>query len=384
VIAPIARGPILGLALTLVLSAWAPASALAHGVGMSTLQLTIDGDRIEGHWEMPLHDARIAVGLPTIPDGEQSWNELRAHEDSLRALMLRSIAIQADSLPCGFTLAPAPMTWDREFNMVRIQVLSTCPIAPSHLTMHCDLMFDRDPKYRNYFSVEDSRITSVGVFRTALRSVTFDVRQFHFWEVVGEFLRAGIEHIWTGIDHIFFLVALLLPAPLLRTGKDWLPRPGLRSTTREVVKVVTAFTLAHTLTLCLAFFGVIRLPAQWIEVGIAISVFAAAWNNLRPFLPGKAWVMAMGFGLVHGLGFGSALGNLQMPRNARVLALGTFNVGVEVGQLAIVLAILPLLYGSSRQKWYPRFVMGVGSLAIAWVAVLWTLQRAFSLEYFHR
>jgi HupE / UreJ protein len=371
------------LAIGLALGAWLfVAPAHAHGVGMSTLHMTVDGDKLEGTWDLHLRDARLALGLEPMPEGVPAWNDLRAHEDSLRAVLLRSLAIEADSLPCAIALTPAPMEWDREFNNVRFHVVSTCPVAPKRLTMHCQLLFDLDPKHRAYFSVEDSRVTSVGVFRTALRSVSFDVRQFHFWEVVGEFIRNGIEHIWSGIDHILFLVALLLPAALLRNGKGWTPRPGFWSSTREVLKVVTAFTAAHTLTLCLSFFGIVRPPAQWVEVGIAISVFAAAWNNLRPFLPGRAWVMAGGFGLVHGLGFAGALGNLSLPRNQRVLALGTFNVGVEIGQLAIVLVIMPLLYASSRQKWYPRLVMGAGSLVIAWVAVLWTLQRAFSLEFF--
>jgi hypothetical protein len=157
---------------------------------------------------------------------------------------------------------------------------------------------------------------------------------------------------------------------------------GLRSSTGEVVKVVSAFTVAHSLTLCTSFLGVVRPPSQWVEVGIALSVFAAAWNNLRPFLPGRAWAMAFGFGLVHGMGFAGALTNLSLPRHARLLALGMFNVGVELGQLALVLVAMPLLYAASRRNWYPRVVMGMGSLGIAWLALVWVLERAFGLALF--
>ena len=176
--------------------------------------------------------------------------------------------------------------------------------------------------------------------------------------------------------------ALLLPAVLVRTGRDWIPRPRLAAVTREVLKVVTAFTVAHSITLCLGFFGVIRLPEAWIETGIALSVFAAAWNNLRPFLPGRAWIMAFGVGRVHGRGFAGVLANLQLPTRARGLALGAFNVGVELGQIAIVLVALPLLFAASRRAWYPRVVMGLGSLAIAWLAVIWVLERGFNLHLF--
>ena len=222
------------------------------------------------------------------------------------------------------------------------------------------------------------------MLRASERHIEFGVRQFHLGEIVWEFVRDGVAHIWSGLDHLLFLLALLLPAALVRVTHGWLPRAGLWASAREVLKVVTAFTVAHSITLSLAFFGVVRLPAQWIEVGIAASVFAAAWNNLRPFLPGRAWIMAFGFGLVHGMGFAGALGNLSLPRHARVLALASFNGGVELGQLAVVAALLPLLYLGARRGWYPRVVMGLGSLGIAWMAVIWILERAFNLALFAR
>src|SRR5262249_8285044 len=158
---------------------------------------------------------------------------------------------------------------------------------------------------------------------------------FHAGADFLEFVREGVRHIWSGLDHLLFLLALLLPAPLARAWGRWEPRAGLAAAAREGLKVVTAFTVAHSLTLGLAFFGLVSFRAQWVEVAIALSVFAAAWNNLRPFLPGRAWAMALAFGLVHGLGFAGALRNLALPIRARGLALAAFNVGVELGQLAI-------------------------------------------------
>jgi hypothetical protein len=245
--------------------------------------------------------------------------------------------------------------------------------------MHCDLLFEADPKHRAYFSVDDARVTSVGVFKADRRSATIDVHHFHLWAGVVEFIREGTLHIWSGLDHLLFLFALLLPAPLRRDSGVWTPRIGLRATTRAVVKVVTAFTLAHSLTLGLAFFGVLALPAQWVEVAIALSVFAAAWNNLRPFLPGRGWTMALSFGLIHGLGFAGALRNLALPTRSRGLALAAFNVGVELGQIVIVAALLPLLFAASRHAWYVR-AMSIGSLVIAWLAALWVLQRGFGIS----
>jgi hypothetical protein len=371
--------------LVIAAAALAPAPpARAHGIGTSTLKLRVDGALIDGDWTLNLHDARMAIGLDKTLSGEPAWRELQAHEAELRAAVTRSFSIRTDSLDCRFELAPTPMTWDRTFDYVRFEIVGSCPIAPTRLTLHDELLFDLDPTHRGYFSVEDARALNVGVFRAHERTVTFSIRQFHFFEVALEFVRDGVSHIWGGLDHLLFLLALLLPAALVREGHEWRPRAGFWPSAREVLKVVTAFTVAHSITLCLGFFGIIRLPETWIETGIAASVFAAAWNNLRPFLPGRAWAMAFGFGLVHGLGFAGALANLALPQRARGVALASFNVGVELGQVAIVLVVLPLLYAASRRAWYPRFVMGAGSLAIAWLAVVWVLQRGFSLSLFSR
>ena len=279
----------------------------AHGVGMSQLTLTVDGTRLTGKWEINLRDARWAIGLDPNVAGDPGWQDLRVHERALRDYLANRLAIASDSASCSFQLLPAPMEWQPEMSQVAFQLASDCPAPPRKLTLKCELMFDLDPTHRAYFSVEDERVTSVGVFRNDLRSVTFDVHQFDLLGTIGEFVREGIWHIWSGLDHICFLLALLLPAALVRVGGDWQPRVGFWPTSREVVKVVTSFTVAHTLTLCLAFFGVIRLPPRWVETAIALSVFAASWNNLRPFLPGKSWIMALTFGLVHGMGFAGAL-----------------------------------------------------------------------------
>ena len=370
------------LPLLVLLAVFVPSHAGAHGVGQSQLVLRVDGGAIDGEWTLNLMDARRAIGLPPLADKQAAWDDLQKHEPELRALLLRSFTIRADSLDCPLTLDPKPLTWERKFDDVGAIVHARCASPPTRLTLGYTLLFDLDPSHRGYFSVEDARSFNIGVFRANERSVSFAVRQFHFGEVALEFVREGVSHIWSGIDHLLFLFALLLPAALVRMAGAWQPRPGLGAAMREVLKVVTAFTVAHSITLCLSFFGVIRLPSQWIEVGIALSVFAAAWNNLRPFLPGRAWVMAFGFGLVHGMGFAGALANLALPQRARGLALASFNVGVELGQVVIVIAALPLLYLASRRPWYPRFVLGLGSLVIAWVAVLWVLERAFGLALF--
>jgi hypothetical protein len=374
---PISAG---GVIAAMLLSAGA---AHAHGIGTSQLRLGLRGARIAGEWEVHLRDARLALGLAPERTGESAVQEVRAREEALRSYLVEHFALAADGASCPLH-APAPLEWQPTLDQFRLPIDAACPAEPRRLTLSSSVLYDLDPLHRGYFSVEDPRVTHVGVLRSGLRAATLDVHQFHALSGFVEFAREGVAHIWTGLDHLLFLLALLLPAALVREQRRWTPRPGLGATVREVVKVVTAFTAAHSITLALSFFGVLTLEARPVEVAIALSVFAAAWNNLRPFLPGRAWVMALGFGLVHGLGFAGALRNLSLPSHARGLALAGFNVGVELGQLAIVAVALPALYAASRRRFYPRLVMGVGSLLIAWVAVLWTLQRGLGLPLLAR
>jgi hypothetical protein len=355
----------------------AAADAQAHGVGMSQLALRLGGARVDGEWDVNLADARRVVGLGG--PGEAGWNELREHEEALRAYLAGRLALASDGAACALDV-PAPLEWQPELGQVRAHVVARCPRAPSRLKVRCSVLFDVDPKHRAYFSVQDERMTHIGAFRREAQEVVVDVHYFHLWAGLVEFAREGAAHIWSGLDHVLFLLALLLPAPLVRDDGVWRRRAGLPAALREVVKVVTAFTAAHSLTLCLSFFGLVSLPARLVECGIAVSVFAAAWNNLRPFLPGRAWVMAFAFGLVHGLAFAGALRNLSLPMQARGFALAAFNLGVELGQLAIVAAALPLLYVASRRQWYPRLLMGGGSLVIAWTAALWVIERGLGIR----
>jgi hypothetical protein len=147
-----------------------------------------------------------------------------------------------------------------------------------------------------------------------------------------------------------------------------------------VLKVVTAFTVAHSITLGLATLGVIELPSRWVEAAIAASVVLAALNNLFPLVLGRRWLVAFGFGLIHGFGFASVLADLGLPREALLLALVGFNLGVECGQLAIVALFLPLAYALRRTRLYRLWIFGAGSALIAVVAALWLSERVFNFK----
>jgi hypothetical protein len=197
------------------------------------------------------------------------------------------------------------------------------------------------------------------------------------------FVREGIHHILIGYDHILFLLSLLLPAVWVRrtagTGASWRPAAALRPALAGVLKVVTAFTVAHSITLALAVFDIVNPPARWVESTIAASVVLAALNNLRPVISESRWKLTFLFGLVHGFGFASALKDAGLAQGALVAPLVGFNVGVELGQLCVVAAVLPLAWMLRGTRTY-RGAFAAGSAAIAGVAGVWFVQRAFDLS----
>jgi len=173
-----------------------------------------------------------------------------------------------------------------------------------------------------------------------------------------------------------------LPAVLIYRDRRWVGVTEFGEAFRNVVKIVTAFTLAHSITLSLAVLGFISLPSRLIESAIAVSVIAAALNNLHPLVQSRLWVVAFGFGLIHGLGFANVLTELGLSTDALAVALVSFNLGVEIGQVAIVCAILPLAYLCRHSWFYPRVVLGAGSFCIVAIAFVWLIERSFNRSIF--
>ena len=179
---------------------------------------------------------------------------------------------------------------------------------------------------------------------------------------------------------VLFLISLLLPAALRAGARGWEPAERFAPVFWDVFKVVTAFTVAHSITLSLAALAVLELPSRLVESAIALSVLLAALNNLRPLVLGRRWIVAFAFGLIHGFGFASVLADLGLPKDALLVALVGFNAGVETGQLAIVAAFLPAAFWLRGTWLYRRMLLLGGSALIALVAAIWLVERSFDLR----
>ena len=204
--------------------------------------------------------------------------------------------------------------------------------------------------------------------------VAVNLEKGSVWKGFVAMFRLGVRHIAEGYDHLLFLVVLLLPASLLAERRRWAGFGGWRYCFWRLLKIVTAFTIGHSLTLALGALGWLRLPSQPVEVFIAFSILVSAAHALRPIFSGReAWVAA-GFGLVHGLAFATILANLNLGTSQLMLSILGFNLGIEAMQLAVVAAVLPVLAGLSRTRFYPAFRIG-GAVAAAVLAVFWIWER---------
>jgi hypothetical protein len=247
-------------------------------------------------------------------------------------------------------------------------------------TLNYRLFFDLDPSHRGLLQVRYPDGVKTGVLSPAQPGVTLDPAQRSSWMQFAEYWREGVWHIWIGFDHILFLVALLLPSVLWWEDGRWRPVASFRRVLLDVAGVVTAFTVAHSITLSLAVLGWVSLPSRLVESAIAATVVLAALNNLYPLVQTRRWLLAFALGLIHGFGFASVLVDLGLPAGSVALALAGFNLGVETGQLAIVAALLPLAFLVRGSWFYRKAALGLGSALVAGLALVWLLERSLDLS----
>lgn len=194
------------------------------------------------------------------------------------------------------------------------------------------------------------------------------------WKGFTGMINLGVRHIAEGTDHLLFLLVLLLPAPLVVTGKRWGGFGGTRYSVFRLLKIVTAFTIGHSITLLLGATGWLQVPGQPVEILIAFSIFVSAIHALRPVFPGKEMFVAAGFGLIHGMAFASTLANLNLTAGPMALSILGFNLGIELMQLFVIAITVPWLIILSKKDVY-TYVRIIGALFAAIAALAWMGQR---------
>jgi len=356
--------------------------AAAHKPSDAYLTLVRDDSALTGRWDVALRDLDLALGLDANGDGEITWGEVRAQHDAIATLAMQRLSLSSGGEKCALRVTGLEIDSHTDGTYAVLNLAGGCPHPGPTLAVEYSLLFDLDPQHRGLLNFVEAGES---------RSVVFSAE--HPRQVVGgetggplaqfaTYLHEGVWHIWLGYDHILFLVSLLLPAVLVRREGRWQSVPDFSGAFWDVARVVTAFTVAHSITLTLAALGVVALPSRWVESAIALSVVLAALNNVFPIVERGRWIAAFAFGLLHGFGFAGALQDLGLPTGSLALSLAGFNIGVELGQLAIVAAFLPVAFAFRSTFAYRRVVLAGGSAVIVAIAGVWLAERALDMPLF--
>ena len=365
-------------------------TAQAHSLGEGYLHLKIGEHHLDGELEITLADLDRALDLDSDSDGKVSDTEVSQSIELVYAYVGQRVGVGSagewyDLRAVGHEIRELPHA---RYLRVFIEI-DEPEFIPDLIDLKYELLFDADSSHRGFLVVKANAKTGI-VNRdeeTTLRfepdtSVqTLDTMAMSRWVSFVTFVKHGVWHIWIGIDHILFLLALILPAVLIRNEGKWQGVQDFTPALWQVIKIVTLFTIAHTITLTIAALGLVSVPARIVESIIAASVVIAALNNLYPFLRAHLGIVVFGFGLFHGFGFASVLSHLITNRSNLVVDLLGFNVGVELGQIAVILVAFPILFGIRHTTGYLRVLVPAGSFAIAVLAVGWLLERALELSF---
>ena len=359
----------------------------------STLLLDVKPNGISGDLQLPLNEMSLAwkqdllTNAPTLVQrmGPQLLAYLQAHMH----------AVSPAGKPWKITIGHLSTSQTEQEMTGRYQALyAKLWLQPSagenvrHLTLYYDAIIHQVVTHKMMVAVrqdwsngnigqDTTKWNVLGIFGMEVRDnsippLYIDLDEGSAWRGFKSMVKLGIAHISEGTDHLLFLLVLLLPAPLIARAGRWEPHGGMSYSLLRIIKIATAFTIGHSLTLLAGALGWLRLPSQPVEVLIAVSILVTAIHALRPLFPGKELWIAAGFGLVHGLAFASVLANLHLDGGQMALSILGFNLGIEAMQLFVIVMIFPwllLLSTGPLYKWIRIFgATGAGIAAIAWIA----------------
>ena len=338
-----------------------PVGVRAHPVPFSYLDVHLDGRALTV--TLVAHMADLANDLKVSPPDELlKPSVVNPRAEAMTAMLTPRFAIAADGRPLTPIWSGTPEIL-AERQSLRFSIRYELPAQPGTLQISA-AMFPYDPNHQTFLNVyEGAALTQAILDRGRFSFEYFAGTRQGVSAVIRKFVPAGAHHILIGPDHLLFLVGLLL----------------LGGTVRQLLLVVTSFTLAHSITLSLAALNLVSPPARIIEPAIALSIVYVGADNLlaRGGRDVRAWI-AFAFGFIHGFGFANVLREMELPSRALGWSLFSFNIGVEIGQLLVVVAVASLLASlRARSEMAGRHVAFGGSLVVIAAGAFWFIQRVF-------
>ncbi|GAA3974922.1 HupE/UreJ family protein [Mucilaginibacter dorajii] len=355
----------------------------------SWLLLDINGSEVKAELQLPLSELETAFG-----------NAVNQHPDDLvsrlgpqlNAYLLQHIhpvsmdgkkwTVRIDKM----LVQPVQQSLSGPYNELRVLLTWTPPAneTPRHFMLNYDVIIHQVVTHFALVSVRrdwDNAQTAdhpyqvavirVNTVENKLYPVEINVQAGTLWVGFTNMVSLGMNHIKEGTDHLLFLLTLLLPATLMVRNKKWNGFVGTKASLVNILKIVTAFTIGHSITLIIGALGIFHFPGRVIEVLIALSILISAIHAYRPLFAGKEMYIAAGFGLIHGMAFAETLLNLNLDGLRMTLSILGFNIGIELMQLFVIAIVIPWLMLMSRTTVYPVFrtagAIFAGIAALAWI-----------------
>lgn len=383
-----ARAMLFAPILAAVLLSAGVSPAQAHAPDQSYVFLSVYDDSLDARIEITIPDVNAAVGLNLSEDRLLTRDDIEVYLPQIKSYLAERISLAPNGQPrplifdeVDLTEAPLPQYLHLKFSFRDL----AGPLE--YVDTNYNVLFDTRSSHRAFLVIEhnwktgtfsnEARISLSYSLGDTRKTLTIDGSLMQgFRAMVGE----GTHHIWIGIDHVLFLIALLLPSVMHGERANRQPVAGFRPAFVYVVKIVTIFTVAHTITLSAAALGALSMPSRLVESVIALSIAVAALEILFPVFGKRIWWVVFAFGLFHGFGFASVLADIGIVGDYLALTLLGFNVGVELGQIAIVAAVFPLLYLLRRTRFYNFAVLRAGALALIATSLYWFVERGFGID----
>lgn len=333
-----------------------------------------DESTYNAEYELALRDLALLVDIDPNKDSQVSWAEVKAQTSLIEQLIKSQVKLETGTQACEMiSFAPLAVNARGGFNYLYTKFQLSCAEPIDNLDYQILAGIDANHRVILTQVNGDTPLQVLAVGQNPLGSGTSS----GWFAIATNFLTNGIHHLLIGFDHLLFLFVLLIPAVYLRKQKQLIAVSKPTSALIEVFWIASSFTLAHSITLSLAALQIVSIPARFIESLIALSIAFAALNNLVPMLRVRAVYLAFVFGLIHGFGFANVLVDLPLATSERVLALLSFNVGIELGQLIFIVIVFPIALLLRYTRFYKWGIFYFGSLISILIALWWFFERAF-------
>jgi HupE / UreJ protein len=362
---------------------------LAHPMPNTLINLMIQEKAVVMSIQIPLNDFEIVFDkkIADLKNPNEAKNALNNYlQNHIKVSSFDGLIWKLELISYAIRETTDPIVGN--YNELQIN-LTTTPTKPSDLrdfTLQYDVVMHQVVTHKALVNItydwangiveknQSLGVIEMDVVSNKIHPFTVSLGQGGLWVGFKNMIKLGMSHIAEGIDHLLFLLTLLLPAPLLLNHKKWGQFGGLRYSILKLLKIITAFTLGHSFTLLLGTLGLVHFSSRLIEIVIAFSIFISTVHVLKPLFFNKEIYIAIGFGLIHGLAFSNTLSPLNLDNVQMGLSILGFNLGIEIMQLGIITLILPWLLMMSQTKMYRPFRIVCATLS-GIAAIAWMIER---------